>query len=220
MKKKVALLLAIVLTFSFLVSGNCALAAPKKPKPKLNVKKLYMTVGSKFQIRVYNMKKKYKVTYVSSKPAIATITSDKPNGKRASINALAIGSTTITATVRKGKKHIRTLKCKVKVSPNAVGIKFMLRRSRLKAGQKMRLETIIKPNTSKEQPVYESSDPSIATVNSRGVVTGISPGTVTITATLLSCDLSASCTINIISADEYGTKYQKYANEKYVLSKE
>ena len=46
--------------------------------------------------------------------------------------------------------------------------------------QRTRLETIIKPNTSAERPVFESSDESIAIVNSRGVVMGVSPGTVTI----------------------------------------
>lgn len=170
-----------------------------------------MTVGSVFQMRVYNMQKKHKVTYVSSKPAVATVKAETTNGKRASISALSVGSSTITATIRKGRKHIRTLKCKIKVSPNAVGIKFMLRKTKLRTGQKMRLETIIKPNTSEEQPVFESEDASIASVNSRGVVTGISPGTVTITATLLSCDLTTSCTITVLPGDENeNVKIQKH----------
>ena len=131
MKKKVALLLAFALVFSSIFSGTSALAAPQKSKPKLNVKKLNMTVGSTFQIRVYNMKKKQKVTYTTSKPDIITIKADPTNAKRASITALSVGSATITVTVRKGKKTIRTLKCKVKVSPNAVGIKFMKREARV-----------------------------------------------------------------------------------------
>lgn len=213
MRKKVALLLVFSLVVSSCFSGYYAQAAVKKTK--LNVKKLNMTVGSTFQIRVYNMKKKYKVTYTSSKPAIASVKSAVPNGKRASINALAVGSTIVTATVRKGRKQIRTLKCKVKVSPNAIGIKFMLRKSKLRTGDKMRLETIIKPNTSEEQPIFESEDPDIASVNSHGVVTGVSPGTVTITATLLSCDLTASCTITVLPKDENETaKVQKYADNK------
>lgn len=200
MKKRVALLLAFAIVVSSCFSGYYAQAAAKKTK--LNVKKLNMTVGGTFQIRVYNMKKKYKVTYTSSRPAIASVKSAVSNGKRASINALAVGSTTVTATVRKGRKQIRTLKCKVKVSPNAISIKFVLRKSKLRTGSKMRLETIIKPNTSEEQPIFESEDPDIASVNSHGVVTGVSPGTVTITATLLSCDLTASCTITVLPNDE------------------
>lgn len=209
MKKKVALLLAFALLFSCFCSGNSVLAAQQKPKPKLNVKKLNMTVGSTFQIRVYNMKRKQKVAYTASKPDIVTIKADSPNSKRATITAFSVGSTTIAATVRKGKKIIRTLKCRVKVSPNAVGIKFMKREAQVHLGDKIRLETSIKPITSEEKPVFTSQDSSIATVNSRGIVTGISPGTVTITATLLSCDLSTSCTITVLPADSTGAKFQR-----------
>ena len=70
MKKKVALLLVFALVFSSFFSGSAALAAPQKMKHKLNVKKLNMTVGSTFQVRVYNMKKRQKVTYSASKPDI------------------------------------------------------------------------------------------------------------------------------------------------------
>lgn len=209
MKKKVALLLVFALVFSSFFSGSAALAAPQKMKHKLNVKKLNMTVGSTFQVRVYNMKKRQKVTYSASKPDIITIKADATNTKRASITALSVGSATVTATIRKGKKTLRTLKCKIKVSPNAVGIKFMRREARVYVGNKTRLETSIKPITSEEKPVFTSDDSSIATVNSRGIVTGISPGTVTIMATLLSCDLSASCTITVLPGETTSARYQK-----------
>ena len=209
MKKKVALLLVLALVFSSFFSGSAALAAPQKMKHKLNVKKLNMTVGSTFQVRVYNMKKRQKVTYSASKPDIITIKADATNTKRASITALSVGSATVTATIRKGKKTLRTLKCKIKVSPNAVGIKFMRREARVHVGNKTRLETSIKPITSEEKPVFTSDDSSIATVNSRGIVTGISPGTVTIMATLLSCDLSASCTITVLPGETTSARYQK-----------
>ena len=209
MKKKVALLLVFALVFSSFFSGFAALAAPQKMKHKLNVKKLNMTVGSTFQVRVYNMKKRQKVTYSASKPDIITIKADATNTKRASITALSVGSATVTATIRKGKKTLRTLKCKIKVSPNDVGIKLMRREARVHVGNKTRLETSIKPITSEEKPVFTSDDSSIATVNSRGIVTGISPGTVTIMATLLSCDLSASCTITVLPGETTSARYQK-----------
>ena len=72
--------------------------------------------------------------------------------------------------------------------------------------QRTRLETIIKPNTSAERPVFESSDESIAIVNSRGVVMGVSPGTVTITATLLPDSTTSS------------TKPKKYYEKKKLQS--
>ena len=198
MRKKVTLFLAIslVITSALPPLTPVAQAAPKKIK--LNVKKLNLTVGSDYQLRVYNLKKKQKVTFSSSKPAVVSLQENSQSKKKVTIRAMAIGSSTITATVKKGKKARKILKCKVKVSPSAVSIKFLKRQATVCVGQRLRLDTIIKPNTSLEQPVYESNDPDIATVNCRGIVTAISPGTVTITATLLSCNISTRCQIKVL----------------------
>ena len=81
--------------------------------------------------------------------------------------------------------------------------------------QRTRLETIIKPNTSAERPVFES----IAIVNSRGVVMGVSPGTVTITATLLSRNLTASCVVTVLpDSTTSSTKPKKYYEKKKLQS--
>lgn len=85
--------------------------------------------------------------------------------------------------------------------------------------QRTRLETIIKPNTSAERPVFESSDESIAIVNSRGVVMGVSPGTVTITTTLLSRNLTASCIVTVLpDSTTSSTKPKKYYEKKKLQS--
>ena len=141
------------------------------------------------------------------------------NARYASVSALAIGSSVITVTVKKGKKVVRNLKCRVRVSPNAVSIKFMKNQVSVPLSQRTRLETIIKPNTSAERPVFESSDESIAIVNSRGVVMGVSPGTVTITATLLSRNLTASCVITVLpDSTTSSTKPKKYYEKKKLQS--
>ena len=124
MKKKILSLLVFSLVFSSLLIGSSALSAPKKPIPKLNVKKLNMTVGSNYQLRVYNLKKKQKATYTSSNPTVISFEKEGASTKYTTINALSVGSSVITATVKKGSKTIRVLKCKVKVCPSAVGIKF------------------------------------------------------------------------------------------------
>ena len=217
MKKKFTSLLVFVLIFSMILPAGTSFAAAKKTK--LNMKKLNMTVGSTFSLRVYNAKKKQKITFTSSKPSIATVKTDSPNARYASVSALAVGSSVITVTVKKGKKVVRTLKCRVRVSPNAVSIKFMRNEVSVPVSRKMRLETIIKPNTSAEKPVFESSDVSVATVNSRGVVTGISPGTVTITATLLSRNLTASCVVTVLpNSTAASTKPKKYNEKKKLQS--
>lgn len=217
MKKKFTSLLVFVLIFSMILPAGTSFAAAKKPK--LNMKKLNMAVGSTFSLRVYNAKKKQKITFTSSKPSIATVKTDSPNARYASVSALAVGSSVITVTIKKGKKVVRTLKCRVRVSPNAVSIKFMRNEVSVPVSRKMRLETIIKPNTSAEKPVFESSDVSVATVNSRGVVTGISPGTVTITATLLSRNLTASCVVTVLpNSTASSTKPKKYNEKKKLQS--
>lgn len=194
MKRKLALLLTFVLFMSSLILPcSSSLAAAKKPK--LNMKKLNMTVGNSFRLRVYNLKKKQKVTYTSSNTSVAIIKNTATRGKRASIKAQGIGSATITATVRKKKKVIRRLKCRVKVSPNGVCLKFFKRTVHMKVDTRFRVEPIIKPNTSTEEPIYESNNPQVATINSRGVITALAPGTANITATLLSSNQKAVCTI-------------------------
>lgn len=217
MKKKFTSLLVFVLIFSMILPAGTSFAATKKTK--LNIKKLNMTVGSTFSLRVYNAKKKQKITFTSSKPSIATVKTDFPNARYTNVSALAVGSSVITVTVKKRKKVVRTLKCRVRVSPNAVSIKFMRNEVSVPVSRKMRLETIIKPNTSAEKPVFESSDVSVATVNSRGVVTGISPGTVTITATLLSRNLTASCVVTVLpNSTSASTKPKKYNEKKKLQS--
>jgi len=217
MKKKFTSLLVFVLLISLVLPAGTSYAAVKKPK--LNMKKLNMTVGSTFSLRVYNAKKKQKITFTSSKPSVATVKPDAVNVRCASVSALAVGSSVITVTVKRKKKVVRTLKCRVRVSPNAVSIKFMKNQVSVPLSQRMRLETIIKPNTSAEKPVFESSDVSIATVNSRGVIYGISPGTVTITATLLSRNLTASCVVTVLpDSTTSSTKPRKYNEKKKLQS--
>lgn len=217
MKKKFTSLLVFVLLISMVLPAGTSFAAGKKPK--LNMKKLNMTVGSTFSLRVYNAKKKHKITFTSSKPSIATVKTETQNARYASVSALAIGSSVITVTVKKGKKVVRNLKCRVRVSPNAVSIKFMKNQVSVPLSQRTRLETIIKPNTSVERPVFESSDESIAIVNSRGVVMGVSPGTVTITVTLLSRNLTASCVVTVLpDSTTSSTKPKKYYKKKKLQS--
>ena len=198
MKKIRVLFLSIALILSACFTGEQISSQAAVKKPKLNVKKLNMTVGSTYQLRVYNLTKKQKATYASSNPSVVSFEKESASTKYATIKALSIGSSVIKITIKKGNKVIRVLKCKVRVCPSAVGIKFLTRQTTIEIGERHRLETIVKPNTSLEKPVYESSNPNIVSINSRGVITALSPGTVTITATLLSCNASTSCTVTVV----------------------
>lgn len=198
MKKIGVLFLSLALILSACFTGKQISSQAAVKKPKLNVKKLNMTVASTYQLRVYNLTKKQKATYVSSNPSVVSFEKESASTKFTTIKALSVGSSVIRATIKRGNRVIKVLKCKVRVSPSAVGIKFLTRQTTVGIGERRRLETIVKPNTSLEQPVYESSNPNIVSVNSRGVITAFSPGTVTITATLLSCNASTSCTVTVV----------------------
>lgn len=192
-----------VLSFVFMLSfgiavqsaaGGCAVK-----KTKLNVKKLALTKSETYTIRVYNLKKKHTVKFASDNENIVSVKTNKPTSKTAVITAQNLGTTQIRASIYNRKsKLVRTLKTNVRVTPSAVSIKFFSPKVRLDVSETLKLPVLIKPNISQEIPVFESSDPDIVTVNSKGFATAISPGHATITATLLASGQKASCNVVVL----------------------
>lgn len=195
MRKKFTL----ILTSIILILGFSPALPPAKAaqKPKLNVKKLDMTLGTSFQLKTYNMKKKYKITFRSLDDSIASIASADDQSRSAMIQAQGIGSTSIRVIVKRPKKEKLVLRCRIRVTPPAVSIKFNKKKIQLKLGQRRQTDIIIKPSASTERPIYESTDPSVVTVNPFGVLTAVAPGTATIRATILSTNRVAICTVTV-----------------------
>lgn len=195
MKKKlnVFLIMAFVFCAAFMLNVQTSQAAPKRPK--LNVKKLNLTLNSSFHLRVYNLNKNHKVVFSTSNADIVSVSQIAP--RKASITAVSLGNCSINVQVKKGKKVVRRLKCKVTVSPTPFSIKFARRNLLLQVDTRYPAKTIIKPVSSEEKPLFDTSNSSIATINSRGVITAIAPGTVTIKATLLSTGQTATCTVTV-----------------------
>lgn len=192
-----------VLSFVFILSfgiavqsaaGNCA---PKKTK--LNVKRLTLTKNETYTIRVYNLKKKYTVKFTTDNDNIVSIKTNKSTPKAAVITAENLGTAQVRTSIYNRKsKLVRTLKTNIKVTPSAVSIKFASHKVRLEVSDTIKLPVLIKPNISQEIPVFESSNPDVVTVNSKGIITAISPGHATITATLLSGGQKASCNVHVL----------------------
>lgn len=190
----------IILFFTFILSsavltqsatGSCA---PKKVK--LNVKKLTLAKGSTYTLRTYNMKRKQTVRFVSDNEAVVSVTPQKPRSKSAEINAVGTGSTVVRASIYSAKgKLTRTLKTKIQVTPFAISIKFTHRKVKLNVDESMKLSVIIKPSTSQEIPLYETSDPDVVTINSKGVITAVAPGEAIVKATLLSSGQKVVCKV-------------------------
>ena len=196
MKNKLKRLLICLLATGISLVGTTTVSQAAAKRPRLNICNLNLTVSSQFRLRVYNLNKKMRVTYTSSDKKIADISVKAKKGKRATVTANSVGACNITVTVKRGKKT---------VTPSAVCVKFIKKKVRLTVGQSFLLTPVIKPNTSNEQPLFDSDDPEIASVTSRGLLTAVNPGIVKIRATLLSTGQTAVCTVYVREDDSSTT---------------
>jgi len=140
----------------------------KSVLPKFPVKKLYLNAGSvsgdatnKEYLAFTTSGLRDSATYTSSNTAVVSVDGE------GNVEALAKGKATITATVY-GKKY----KCTVYVYDPALNGK-----DAVKVNKKIKLT--VKKGCGKTTD-WRSSDESIATVTSKGVVKGVSAGEVTI----------------------------------------
>ena len=86
---------------------------------------------------------------------------------------------TITATLDDKKQDVE-----ITVIVPIEGMKLTITSSRVRVGRDLQMKLVTDPiGASMDTVVWESSDTDIAVVNANGIVTGISPGTVQITAT-------------------------------------
>ena len=93
--------------------------------------------------------------------------------------AVSVGKSTITA-----KKDDLQTTIDLRAIIPITSMTFTTTNSTVRVGKSLQMKLVAKPSdASIETLKYESSDESIATVNSNGIVTGVAPGTVTITVT-------------------------------------
>jgi uncharacterized protein YjdB len=113
--------------------------------------------------------------FTSSNPSVATV---EPGNDRFLVKGVSPGEAVITATTQNGK----TATCKVTV--NAAYINLNKTRLDFDIGSTETLTvTIVPSNIAANRSVtWNSSDPAIATVSTRGLVTAMSSGSTTITA--------------------------------------
>ena len=131
------------------------------------------------------------VTWSSSNPNVATVSST------GLVTAKSTGNAVITAKTSDGTNLSAT--CNITVKRLATSISLNKTSATLYLDQKLQLTATVSPsNATDKSVVWSSSDNSIATVSSTGLVTAISPGIVTITAmTADGSDLSATCEITV-----------------------
>ena len=118
------------------------------------------------------------VTWKSSNPKVATV---NENGV---VTGVSAGTATITATAADGSGVNATCKVTVTEDIKVASVTLNKKEVTIKAGSTQTLTATINPsNATIKNVTWKSSNPKVATVNEKGVVTGISAGTVTITAT-------------------------------------
>lgn len=131
------------------------------------------------------------ITWSSNDEAIATVSA---NGL---ITAIAAGEATITVTTEDGGF---TAECIVTVNALTIPVADITlneANADMTVGQTLQLAAIITPdNATNKNVIWSSGNEAIATVDANGLVTGISEGTVIITATSEN-GLEASCEITV-----------------------
>ena len=158
------------------------------------------------------------VIWSSSNTSVATVSSTGV------VTAKAVGTATITATTTDGSNKTATCQVTVVETP-ATGISLNKTTASLKATETVTLTATIKPSTATNKNVtWKSSNTSVATVSSTGVVTAKAVGTATITATTADgSNLSATCKVTVVETPVTGITLNKTtaslkANETVTLT--
>ena len=132
------------------------------------------------------------VTFASSDETVATV------DEEGNITAVAPGTATITITTADGGK---TATCEVTVTPKVVpveGIAFTKEQVSVVEGEKVLLYVSFTPkNASDKRVTWSSSDTGVATIDTKGNVTGVKPGTATITVKTTDGGKTATCVVNV-----------------------
>ena len=109
------------------------------------------------------------------------------------VKAVSVGKATITAT-----KDDLTATIDLRAIIPIKSIQFTTTNSVVRVGKSLQMKLIAIPSdVSIETLKYESSDETIATVNSNGIVTGVAPGNVTITVKDIYSEIEKSVKLTI-----------------------
>lgn len=112
------------------------------------------------------------------------------------IKGVSAGTATITCTTKDGNAKTT---CKVTVVQPATGIKLDPVALTVREGSvKAITATVLPSDTTNSKVTWSSANTKIATVDSNGVVKGIAPGYVKITAKTVSGGQTATCTVRVI----------------------
>ena len=171
--------LASTLAAAMVVTALPVTPANAAAAPKLSATKATLYVGQSKAIKVTTPKawKSVKVKATTSKKSVATVKTSK---KKVTVKAVKAGTAKVTVKVtgkKSGKAVKKTLKATITVKNPALTLKAA---DVVAVGATEQITATVKPAGTKV--TYTTSDATIATVDEKGVVTGVKDGEVTITA--------------------------------------
>ena len=127
------------------------------------------------------------------------------------INAKSVAKVSSTGVVTALKAGIATITCKSKIDPNVkkscvitvtqpvTGVKLSATKLTLTTGRIKTLVTTVLPSNATNKAVsYKSSDKSVATVSSKGLIEAIGPGTATVTVTTKDGLFVDKCSVTVV----------------------
>ena len=160
----------------------------EKLRLSLGQSSLRVVTGSEMTVNAQlNHPVRAQITWSSSNPGVATVTDQ---GK---IRGIQPGTTVVTAKLPNGNEA----QLEVTVAPPVTAVQTERVLYKVKPGNTKQIQLVQTPDNEVEVYTWSSSDPSVATVNADGIVTGVKYGTVTITATGRYSGLSASCQLKV-----------------------
>lgn len=131
------------------------------------------------------------VTWKSDNPAVATV------DQFGLVKAVGVGTTYISVTSDDNPFAVK--KCKIVSGIQATGVKLSETNIELYETATRMLKPTIEPaNATNKSVLWASSDPSVASVNTDGVVTAVSQGTAVITCTTKDSSRTAKCTVKVL----------------------
>lgn len=221
---KCLILLGLLLFFAFVphimpnsvsIVQASEIEKEKNNEYRLNLKTVTLVNGKSFTLKVYNLEEDAKVSFKSANPEIASV---DENG---TFTAHKVGTTTITATVRRGL-NTTSLTCEVTIGPPAFSVKMTRSMVILGLDQSDLLEVIMKPSNTAELAKFSSFDPSIASVSSGGRITAKKLGMTYVFAEINATNQDgsrkfASCRV-IVSKPEEVSLLKDYFSSRSELS--
>ena len=193
--------LASTLAAAMVVTALPVTPANAAVTPKLSTTKAAVYVGGSktLSVKTPSSWKKVKVKATSNKKSIAKIS--KVSGKKVTVKAVKKGKAKVTVkvTAKKGRKKVsKTLKATVTVKNPT--LKTNVTKVVVNAGNTATVKATTTPSSAKV--TFTSKDKKVATVSSKGVITGVTAGTTKVVVTSKYGTKKLTKTIDVVVNDE------------------